>query len=152
MNRGQGGKSVLTSNSTLLLYYACGLMTLVTGISFFLAAVGALISRSVAHKEGAPFVIQHCTWIFRSLWVGGLLFAAVFFTALQLAGGPFLNLPDTSHIQSFEQLWADPTLRKAVQYALAYVCVGGMVILWFVYRMLRGMYMLIQGSPPVKLY
>ncbi len=151
MNRCQGGKSILTSNSTLLLYYVCGLMTLVLGFPLVLAGVGALVSRSVAHKEGVPLVIQHCTWIFRSLWVGTLLFGAIFMAGLYIMGEGFIQLPDTSHIQSFEQLWADPVLRKAVQYALAFVFMGSSVLIWFLYRMLRGMYMLINTSPPVRL-
>ncbi len=150
MNRGQGGKSILTSNNTLLLYYVCGLMTLVTGFTFFVAVVGALVSRSVAHKEGAPLVIQHCTWIFRSLWVGALLFGGLFVTAVHLMGTHFVHVPDTSHIASFEQLWTDPILREAVQYSLLFLGLGGLVLLWFVYRMLRGMFMLIQSCPPVR--
>ncbi len=150
MNRGQGGKSILTSSNTLLLYYVCALLTVVTGFTFLVAAAGAVVSRSVAHKEGVPFVIAHCTWLFRSIWVTALLSALVFFGALHMMGEDFSQLPSTAHITNFEQLWADPTLRQAVQYALTFVCLGGGILLWFVYRMLRGMFMLIQSNVPVQ--
>ncbi len=150
MNKTQGGKSILTSNATLLLYYACGMLSLVTGFSLIVAAVGAFMSRSVAYKEGVLLTVQHCTWILRSIMVTVLLLGVGGFTALHLVGESFLTLPDTTHIENFTQLWADPTLRLAVQYAMVIVFFGLCLFLWFIYRMVRGACMLMQASPPVR--
>ncbi len=150
MNQYSGGKSALTSNGTLLIYYICGLLSFFTGFTLLIAAIGAVLSRSAARKEGVPFVIQHCTWIFRSIWVFVLLVGFMGGGALYFMGGEFAQLPDTSSITSFTQLWSDPTLRLAVQYATAIVVLGASIVVWFVYRMLRGGLMLLHFSPPAR--
>ncbi len=152
MNQYSGGKSALTSNGTLLLYYLCGLLFFFTGISLLIAAIGALASRSAAKKEGVPFVVQHCTWIFRSIWLFVFLACMLGGGGVYFMGDAFVQLPDTTHITNFEQLWSDATLRFAVQYTVTFLCLSTFLVLWFIYRMLRGGFKLLQFSTPVRSY
>ncbi len=147
MSASLGGKSALTSNGTLLIYYVCGLLTFVFGFPIFIAAIGALLSRSAAHKEGAPFVVQHCTWIFRSIWVFLLMLILVVGGGIHFIGNEITSLPDTSNIQNFSQLWEDPELREALQYATVFALTIILVAIWFLYRMLRGGFKLLISSP-----
>ncbi len=138
MNKHVSGKSALTSSGTLLFYYACGIMTFVLGFPVVIAAIGAVLSRSAAKKEGVSLVTQHCTWIFRSTYVAFLLLLLIGGAGLLIMGESFATLPDTSHIQSFNDIWQNLELRKAVQYSAAYVLAIVIVLCWFLYRMLRG--------------
>ncbi len=150
MSASLGGKSALTGNGTLLIYYLCGLMTFVFIFPIFIAAIGALVSRSAAYKEGAPFVVQHCTWIFRSIWVFTLLLGVTFLGGIIFLGSEIPTIPDTSHIKEFAQLWDDPALREALQYTLGYVFVFASVSVWFLYRMLSGAFKLLCSTPIQK--
>ncbi len=148
MSKASGGKSALTSNTTLLLYYICAFLALFTGFTILVAAVGALVSRSVAHKEAAVFTIKHCTWLFRTIWVFSLLALLLGGAAMYVVGAQFTFLPDTSHITSFAELWGDPVLRSAVQYTAVWCLLGIILVLWYVYRLLRGAIMLLCYTLP----
>ncbi len=151
MNKAAGGKSALTSNTAILLYYICALLSLFTGFTLLFVAVAALVSRSVAYKEGAPLVIQHCTWLFRSIWVFVLLALLLGSGAMYMVNETFTTLPDMSHVTSFSHIWADPQLSAAVKYATLFAMVGGALVLWFLYRIVRGGFALLCYSPPVRI-
>ncbi len=147
MSASLGGKSALTGNGTLLIYYGCALMTFLFIFPIFIAAIGAVVSRSAAYKEGAPFVVQHCTWIFRSIWVFALLFGSLVLGGIIFMGNEIVNIPDTSHITEFAQLWDNPALREAVQYTFGFVLAVFIVCGWFIYRMLSGAFKLLCSTP-----
>ncbi len=147
MSASLGGKSALTGNGTLLIYYVCGLLTFVFVFPIFIAAIGALVSRSAAHKEGAPFVVQHCTWIFRSIWVFILMLGVVIGGGVIFMGNEFPTIPDTSHIDNFSELWSDPILQDALQYTLGFVFGVIIIVGWFLYRMLCGAFKLLCSTP-----
>ena len=149
MAKYSGGNSALTSNGLILFYYACALLSLVTGFSFIVAVIGVLISRSMAYKENASLAIAHCSWIFRSLWVAFLLLILAVFSTLYLIGLLYGKFPDTSSITNFNELWANPAMREALIYLLSCIGIGSIIVIWFVYRMVRGAYMLISSRPPV---
>ncbi len=142
-----GGKSAATSDTALLLYYACALFSLVIGVSFVIALVGSAISRYVASKENAAFVEQHCRWIFRSLWVTFLLLFLTVLGGIFLLGTTGVELPDTSNMNSFAELWADPAIRLSIQYVFGIIACASAIIIWFIYRILRGGYALINREP-----
>ncbi len=150
MNKSVSGKSALTSSGTLLFYYACGLLTFVLGFPVLIAAVGALLSRSAAKKEGVLLVRQHCTWIFRSIYMSLALLITVTFYTLVILGVAFPTFPEVSHIQTFSEIWENPDLRRAVQYSAAFVLAITGVLVWFLYRMLRGGYTLLLLRAPKK--
>ncbi len=147
MSETLGGKSAATSDTTLLIYYALSMLSLVIGVTFFVALVGSFISRYVASKEGSAFVEQHCTWIFRSLWISFLLICIIVIGGIFLLGNTGVVLPDTSQIKSFSELWADPVIRLALQYIFVMIACVLVVALWFIYRIARGAYALIQRKP-----
>ncbi len=142
-----GGKSLLTSDTTLLIYYALCMLSLVVGVTFFVALVGAFISRYAAGKEGAAFVEQHCTWIFRSLLISFLLICFIVIAGIFLLGATGIVIPDTSQINSLSQLWADPAIRLALQYIFIMIACALVVVFWFLYRIIRGGLALINRRP-----
>ncbi len=150
MKKSISGKSALTGNGVLLLYYALGILTFVFIFTILIAALGALISRSAAKKEGVVFVINHCTWIFRSIWVFILLLLISVGGSVYFIGDEILKVPDTSNINNFGELWSDPVLRTAVQYTASFALIVGVLCIWFLYRMLRGGFTLLMSRPPVK--
>ncbi len=147
MSYSLGGKSAATSDTTILIYYALSLFSLVIGVSFFIALVGSGISRYVANKENAPFVEQHCSWIFRSLWVTLLLICIITIGGIFLLGAAGVVLPDTTNVSDFSELWADPAIRLALQYIFGMIAGASLVLLWFIYRIIRGGYALVQRRP-----
>ncbi len=149
MARTLGGKSILTSDTTLLIYYALSLLSLVIGVTCFVALVGSFLSRYAANKEGAAFVEQHCTWIFRSLLISLLLLFLIGATTIFLLGATGIVIPDMSEINDFAQLWADPAIRLALQYIFAMLACASIVMIWFIYRIVRGGLALI-GRRPIR--
>ncbi len=123
-------------------------MTFVLGFTICIAAIGALLSRSAAKKEGVSLVTRHCTWIFRSIYMFILLLVTIGLTGLILMGGAFPTFPDVTQVQSFADIWQDAELRLAVQYSAAYVLAIIMVLIWFLYRMFRGAAMLLLLRVP----
>ncbi len=142
-----GGKSALTSDTTILMYYALSMLSLVVGVTFFLALIGSFVSRYIANKEGAPFVEQHCAWIFRSLCITLFLICIIIVITIFLLGAAGVVMPDTSQINNFAQLWSDPSIRIALQYIFSMLTCILLVLLWFIYRILRGGYALIKRQP-----
>ncbi len=147
MPKSLGGKSAATSDTTLLIYYALSMLSLIVGVTFFIALVGAFISRYVANKECASIVEQHCTWIFRTLYISFLLICIIVISGIFMLGATGVVLPDTSQIESFTELWADPSIRLALQYIFGMLACVILVLLWFIYRILRGGYALLQRNP-----
>ncbi len=142
-----GGKSILTSDTTLLIYYALSMLSLVVGVTFFVALVGVFFSRYAANKEGAVFVEQHCIWLFRSLWISFVLICLIVVATIFLLGATGIVIPDTSQIDSLAQLWVDPAIRLALQYIFVMLACVLLVLLWFLYRIIRGGLALINRQP-----
>ncbi len=147
MHESWGGKSFLTSKTMLFAYYVCALLSFVTGFSALIAAGGAIITRYIAHKEMAMQVERHCTWIIRSILVSSVLAVLCFAISLFLIGESNITIPDTSLIQTFDALWGNAQLRLGLQYVLVMLSLLFLLFCWFVYRMLFGLWALINARP-----
>ncbi len=156
MSQNLGGKSFLTGDGIILLYYVLMMLTLITGLSlqvemssilFGLASIGAVVSRYVANKEAAAVVEQHCSWIFNTLWVALLLSSIVVIGGMFFLGSSGVVPPDASHINNFSELWADPVIRLSLQYIFVMGAIILLIACWALYRIVRGGSALIQKKP-----
>ncbi len=150
MHETLGGKSLLTSKLALLTYYICALSSFFTGFTIFIAAFGVIVSRYIAHKEMAPRVAQHCTWILRSIWVTALLTVICIVAAICIIGESNIIVPNTDFVKNFSDLWNNTPLREGLQYTVTLLCILFILGCWFIYRMLRGIIALLH-SRPIKL-
>ncbi len=147
MHESWGSKSFLTSKAMLFSYYICALLSFFTVFTALIAAVGAIITRYIAHKEMATQVEQHCTWIFRSIWISGVLAVLFFGIGLFAIGESNIVIPDTSFIQNFDALWGNEQLRLGLQYVLVMLAFLFLLFCWFVCRMFYGLWALINARP-----
>ncbi len=149
MSQSLDGQSVLTSKGALLLYYIMGIIAIGTGVPLAITFVGALISGMIARKEGAVIVARHCKWLSRSVWVSALLIFLICTAAMIFFGmnhTEVLDL-DTSNM-TFEQMLEIPIIRELIGYIVGICVVIGLILLWFLYRMIRGLLMLLADRPP----
>lgn len=157
------GQSFITSNAVLLGYYACAVAALAIGfvgpLSSFaglfglVALIGAIVTRNNANKENAPMVAAHCTWITRSIWVNialTMLIVSCMIVALGTGDTTALENLDVENMDDILSLPDNPAFQSfVITFAVTFALVG-IVFIWFLYRMIRGVLAVVGGRAPSK--
>ncbi len=148
MSQSLGGRTLLTSNGMLLFYYAAGLLSFVLGFSALIALVGAIISGMVAKKEGATAVYAHCKWISRTVWINILFAIGIILGGLYLIGFDLALVEAVEAAKDWEAIMAIPNINALFMHIMIMIALLILFSLWYIYRMVRGAYKLIQGRAP----
>ncbi len=140
--------SPLTSDAVILFYYGLGMLSLLMGFTGLLAYMGALFSRTLAQKSKDEFAQSHCTWIMHSVCVVYGFWSVLIFLSFIFFLLADISLPHGFSFQSLEAIKATPSLQGVYHTFLTFFGMLMSVSLWFVYRMVRGAYMLVRLRPP----
>ncbi len=150
-----GGNSFFTSDFLITFYYVLGLLAYFNGLTGFIALIGALISGKIASKENALLACLHCKWISRTVWVSALLILAIVIaciTFLALGGAGDIENIDYNKFINSDDFFKDPQMATMLYSCTVSFCLAGLVILWAVYRFIRGIINALRGNAPKPNY
>ncbi len=142
-------QSPLTTHAILLFYYGLGLLGFIMGFTGLLALMGALVSRTTARKEKFEFAERHCTWIVRTICFGYTIFSLALLGLVFILWSAYPEAPLLS-MEAFDLLWSKPELHTYINVVKVLLSVVGITILWVLYRIFRGGYMLLHSRFPGK--
>ncbi len=151
MKNNLDGKSFLTSDVALLIYYACAMLALFTGFFGLIALVGAIVTRKLATKENASLVAKHCSWILNSIWVNiaAIILVTIVIVAILGTGDTAaLENIDLDSMTSIDAMLDNPALASVLTSITAGIGVVLLVFAWYTYRMVRGVLALLRSRAP----
>ncbi len=148
MAQNLGNRSILTNNLTIFIYYACALLSLYFNMLALVAFLGSIISCVLARKENDAIIASHCSWVFRTYWLAAFLALLIIIAGISLVIYSNIPIPEYFEFTTFEQFWNDPYVSGIIYYIIGIIICLTMVTLWFIARMIRGIFTLLNARAP----